>query len=151
MAFDAFLKIEGIEGDSQQKGHAGEIEVSSFSWGETNSTSAGSGGGGGAGKVQMQDFHFTMATSKASPSLMTTCATGKHLRDATLTCRKAGATQQDFIVIKMNDVLISSYALGGSTGDGDPTDQVSLAFVKIDFLFREVNDKGQVVEFESGN
>ena len=41
MAFDAFLKIEGIEGSSQQKGHPGEIEVSSFSWGETQSGDVG--------------------------------------------------------------------------------------------------------------
>jgi type VI secretion system secreted protein Hcp len=150
MAFDAFLKIEGIEGDSQQKGHAGEIEVSSFSWGETNVSGPAKGTGAGVGKVQMQDFHFAMATSKASPTLMTSCASGKHFPTATLTCRKAGREELDFIVIKMNDVLISGYALGGSTGDVDPEDQVSLAFVKIDYLFRETNERGELVEFTGG-
>jgi type VI secretion system secreted protein Hcp len=145
MAFDAFLKIEGIEGDSEQKGHPGEIEVASFSWGETQTGNLGSGGGGGAGKVQMQDFHFTMTTSKASPVLMTSCASGKHFPTATLSCRKAGSLPQDFIVIKMNDVLISGYSIGGASDDGDPTDQVSLSFVKIDFLFRETNEKGETI------
>ena len=151
MAFDAFLKIEGIEGDSQQKGHAGEIEISSFSWGETNPGSVGKGTGAGTGKVQMQDFHFAMSTSKASPTLMTSCASGKHFPTATLTCRKAGREQQlDFIVIKLSDVLISGYSIGGSTGDVDPEDQVSLAFVKIDYLFRETNDQGDILEFTGG-
>ena len=145
MAFDAFLKIGGIEGDSEQKGHPGEIEVASFSWGETQTGNLGSGGGGGAGKVQMQDFHFTMTTSKASPVLMTSCASGKHFPTATLSCRKAGSLPQDFIVIKMNDVLISGYSIGGASDDGDPTDQVSLSFVKIDFLFRETNEKGETI------
>src|ERR1051325_3512972 len=142
MAFDAFLKIEGVEGDSQQKGHPNEIEVESFSWGETNVSGPGKGTGAGAGKVQMQDFHFSMRTSKASPTLMTGCATGKHFENATLTCRKAGGSQQDFIVIKMNDVLISGYSLAGSRGDDTPNDEVSLAFVKIDFVFRETDERG---------
>jgi len=147
MPFDAFLKIEGIEGDSQQKGHAGEIEISSFSWGETNAVVPGKGTGAASGKVQMQDFHFAMSTSKASPTLMTSCASGKHFPTATLTCRKAGREQLDFLVVKMNDVLISGYSIGGSTGDIDPEDQVSLAFVKLDFLFRETNDQGEITEF----
>src|SRR4051794_39165022 len=125
MAFDAFLKIEGIEGDSESKGHPGELEVSSFSWGETQTGSVGQGSGGGAGKVQMQDFHFSMTTSKASPVLMTSCASGRHFPTATLSCRKAGGSQ-DFIVIKMNDILVSGYAIGGASDDGDANDQVSL-------------------------
>ena len=36
MAFDAFLKIEGIEGESTDKVHPGEIEIQSFSWGVSN-------------------------------------------------------------------------------------------------------------------
>jgi len=145
MAFDAFLKIEGIEGSSQQKGHPGEIEVSSFSWGETQSGNVGQGGGGGAGKVQIQDFHFTMNSTKASPVLMRTCATGEHIKEATLTCRKAGGSQQDFLIIKMNDVIVSSYSVGGASDDGEVMDQLSLAFVKIDYVFREINDKGEGV------
>src|SRR5262245_14567952 len=142
MAFDAFLKIDGIEGSSQQKGHEKEIEISSFSWGESNAGTAGTGSGGGAGKVQMQDFHFTMATSKASESLQTKCETGEHIREATLTCRKAGREQFDSLTIKMSDVLISSYALGGATGGDDPTDQASLSFVKIDMAFIEQGPTG---------
>ena len=45
----------------------------------------------------------------------------------------------------MNDVLISGYSIGGASDDGDPTDQVSLSFVKIDFLFRETNEKGETI------
>ena len=142
MAFDAFLKIEGIEGDSLQKGHPGEIELSSFSWGETNPTNPATGGGGGTGKVQMQDFHFSMATSKASPQLHQFCASGQRVREATLTCRKAGAEQFEFLKIKLTDVLISSYAVGGSSGDDNPGDQASMAFVKLDMTFFEQGPKG---------
>src|SRR5436309_614292 len=59
-AVDYFLKIDGIEGESQDSKHKNEIDLESFSWGETQSGTHGAGGGGGAGKVSMQDFHFVM-------------------------------------------------------------------------------------------
>src|SRR6266545_2397745 len=105
--FDAFLAIEGIKGESTDKDHPDEIVIHSWSWGLGNPASPSAGGGGaGAGKVSIQDFNFTMPVSKASPVLMQACATGKHFKDATLSARKAGERQQDFLVFKMNDVLI---------------------------------------------
>jgi type VI secretion system secreted protein Hcp len=140
MAFDAFLKIEGIQGESQDKGHPGEIEITSFAW-EVDNVGSGSGGGG-AGRAVLQDFHFSMATSKASPSLMLASATGRHLPTATLTCRKAGF---EFMKIKLSDVLVSSYRTAGETSDEFPTDELGLNFVKIDFLFA-VQRTGETVE-----
>src|SRR6478609_8682595 len=141
MAFDAFLKIDGIDGESSDKTHKGEIEIDSFSWGNANAGSIGSGGGGGAGKVSFQDFHFSMPISKASPLLMKACATGQHFPTATLTCRKAGGSQVEFLKIKLADILVSSFQNGGLGQGSDikqdelPLDQLSLNFVKIDFLY----------------
>jgi type VI secretion system secreted protein Hcp len=147
MAFDAFLKIEGIKGESTDKGHPDEIEISSFSWGVTNTGSAGSGGGGGAGKAVAQDFHFTSPLSKASPSLMLACATGRHFPLATLTCRKSGGDHFEFLKIKLSDFLVSSYQTGGAAqaDQAVPTDQFSLNFVKIDFLYA-VERTGEQIE-----
>ena len=154
MAFDAFLKIEDsqgnilIKGESTDKGHPDEIEIDSFSWGVTQTATAGGGGGGAGGKAVAQDFHFTAPTTKASPNLMLACATGRHFPAALLTCRKAGGTSQvEFLKIKLTDVLVSSYALGGSpNGEAPvPEDQFSLNFVKIDFLYT-VDRTGEVVE-----
>lgn len=137
MASDYFLKIEGIEGESQDAKHRGEIEIDSFSFGATQVGAHAGGGGGGAGKVSMQDFHFTMKVNKASPKLFLACATGEHIKKAVLTCRKAGKEQQEFYMVKMEDFLVSSYQTGGS-GHGDviPTDQISLNFAKIEFEYK---------------
>ena len=51
-----------------------EIELESWSWGETNSGTSQAGGGSGTGKVTMQDFHFVMKVNKASPKLILGCA-----------------------------------------------------------------------------
>jgi len=140
---DYFLKIEGIDGESADAKHKGDIQLESFSWGETNSGSHSSGGGGGAGKVSMQDFHFVMTANKASPKLMLACATGEHLKKAVLTCRKAGKDQQEFLKVTMSDLLVSSYQTGGS-GHSDivPTDQISLNFAKIEWEYKEQKADG---------
>ncbi|MDP3001278.1 MAG: type VI secretion system tube protein Hcp, partial [Bryobacterales bacterium] len=109
MAVDYFLKIKGIEGESKDHKHANEIDLLSFSWGETQTGTHAGGGGGGGGKVSMQDFHFVMKTNKASPKLLLACATGDHIGEATLTCRKAGKDQQVFLKYKFSDLLVSSY------------------------------------------
>jgi type VI secretion system secreted protein Hcp len=132
-AIDYFLKLDGVSGESRDSKHKGEIEVLSFSFGETQSGGSGpGGGGGGAGKVQMSDFSFTARTSKASPQLFLHCAQGKHIKQALLTVRKAGGSQQEYLKIKLNDVLVSSYALGGAD-DAVPDDSFSLRFAKISY------------------
>src|SRR5438093_11041139 len=91
MAVDAFLKLDGIKGESQDSKHKDEIEIESFSWGVTQTGTLAFGGGGGAGKAQFQDFHFTNKVSKASPQLFHKCVTGEHIKIGTLSRRKAGA------------------------------------------------------------
>jgi type VI secretion system secreted protein Hcp len=142
MAVDYFLKLDGIKGESTADKHKDEIDIMSFSWGLTQAATAGFGGGAGAGKVQMQDFHFTSKVSKASPQLFLSCASGKHIPTATITARKAGERQQDFLVIKMNDILISSYQASGSAGGDLPTDQFSLNFAQIEYTYTEQKADG---------
>jgi type VI secretion system secreted protein Hcp len=144
MAVDYFLKIEGVEGEATDEKHKGEIDVESWSWGETQSGTSAAGGGGGAGKVSMQDFHFVMRLNKASPKLMLACATGDHLKSATLVCRKAGGDQQEYMKIVMTDVLVSSYQTGGSTGDVVPVDQISLNFSKIEYEYKPQKADGSL-------
>lgn len=134
-AVDFFLKIDGIQGESQDSKHKGEIDLESWSWGETQHGAHAAGGGGGAGKVAMQDFHFTMKVNKASPKLLLACATGEHYKSALLTARKAGKDQQEYLKIKFSDLLVSSFQTGGSGGEILPVDQISLNFAKIEYEY----------------
>jgi len=134
-AVDYFLKIDGIPGESTDSKHKNEIDVESWSFGQTNSGSHAYGGGGGAGKVAMHDFNFSMKVNKASPKHFLACATGQHIKEALLTCRKAGKDQQEYLKIKFSDLLISSHQLGGSAGDVVPVEQVSFNFAKIEFNY----------------
>jgi type VI secretion system secreted protein Hcp len=142
-AVDYFLKLDAIEGESFDSKHKAEIDLESWSWGETQTGTHAGGGGGGAGKVVMQDFHFVMKVNKASPKLLLACATGQHIKEAVLVCRKAGKEQQEFLKIKFSDCLVSSYQTGGS-GGGDiiPMDQISLNFSKLEYEYKEQKPDG---------
>lgn len=142
---DYFLKIEGLPGESTDDKHKGELDLESFSWGATNSGSAGHGGGSGAGKVLPADFTFTKRLDKSSPVLMIACATGQHFKEVTLTVRKAGAGQQEYLKIKMNDVLVSSYQTGGAGGDGGVVrEQVAMNFAKLEMSYKEQKPDGSL-------
>jgi type VI secretion system secreted protein Hcp len=143
MAVDYFLKIDGIEGESKDSKHAKEIDLLSWSWGASQTGSSAAGGGSAAGKVSMQDFHFIMKVNKSTPKLILVCAGGDHIKKATLTCRKAGTDQQEFLVYNFYDFLVSSYQTGGSTGgDEIPSEQVSLNYSKMDIEYKEQKADG---------
>jgi type VI secretion system secreted protein Hcp len=144
-AVDYFLKFDGIKGESVDAKHKDEVDIESWSWGETLVGGTGPGGGGGAGRVAMQDFHFVMQLNRASPQLMKACATGQHIKTATLTGRKAGKGQQDYLTFKFHDVLVSSYQTGGSEHSAvPPTDQVSLNFAKLEVEYKPQKPDGSL-------
>lgn len=133
---DYLLKVDGIEGESTDAKHTGEIDLESFSWGESQ-TGTHMGGGGGAGKVNMQDFRFVMKVSKASPKLMVACASGELIRTAILTCRRTVKNQQqEFMKLTFTDALVAAYQTSaGKNEDEVPVDEVSLNFAKIEFEY----------------
>ena len=106
------------------------LEVYSWSWGVSQVPVVG-GGGGGAGKVSFQDLHFVSKVSKASPVLFQACATGKHFPSVIITARNDKG--QTYLVLKLEDCLITSYNTGGSSGDSVPTESLSISFAKVDY------------------
>jgi type VI secretion system secreted protein Hcp len=142
MASDCFLKLEGIEGESQDYKHKNEIQLEEWSWGQATAvTSVAAASGGGKGKVQMKDVLFVARVSKASPKLMQYCAGGKSIPKAVLTCRKAGKEQQEYFVMTLSDSYVSHYEVGHDMKE-HPTDDFSLNFSKIEVEYKEQKEDG---------
>jgi len=142
VAADIFAKIGDIKGESLDDKHKDEIEVLSWSWGLTHAAGGSGGGGGGAGKAGFHDLSFTHKIDKASPVLMKACATGVHLKEATITHRKAGKGQQDFLIFKMNDLVVT--AVTSDDSEAGQLETVSLAFAKIDLEYRPQKRDGSL-------
>lgn len=142
MAVDMFLKIGDIKGESSDAGHKEEIDVLSWSWGMSQSGSTHVGGGGGSGKVNVQDLSFTKYIDKSSPNLFMGCCNGKHYPEAVLTIRKAGEKPLEYLVIKLNDVLVTGVSTGGSGGEDRLTENVTLNFAKVKVVYQQQKKDG---------
>jgi type VI secretion system secreted protein Hcp len=152
---DYFLKIEGVEGESPDKEYPGWIQVQAWQWAEENAGRWGFGSGGGSGKVEMKDFEFRMVSNKASPKLFVMCATGEHIPQAKLVCRKSGGSgQKDFLTVTFGNCLVSSFKTVGNMplGQGGqneeatvlPTDAISLNFARIEVEYKEQKNDGNM-------
>ena len=145
MATDFLLEIKEIPGESEDKKHPGLIEVTSFSWSASQQASFGRGGGGGSAKADLSDITFTAETSKASGKLFHFCTKGTHIPKATLFVRKAGGEQEDYYIIILEDVIVSSYSSNGSTGSGGrPSESFNLSFAKMEFEYKLQDKAGKV-------
>ena len=144
MVTDFFLKIDNVKGESADSKHGGEIDVESFSWGETNPTSLGSATvGAGAGKVKFDSMVITTRVSSASPQLALMCASGLHAATAVLTVRKAGGTQEEYYKVTFKTVFITQYRSVAVAGiDLIPRDEISFAFGEYMIEYRPQNKEG---------
>jgi type VI secretion system secreted protein Hcp len=140
MASDVHIKFEGVDGEATHKDHKGEIEVLSWSWGVTNN-SATAGGGSGKGKGDPGLFSFTHTYDKASPVLAKKCTQGVHFPTVTMTCRKSGEGQKEFLKIVMKEVfIVNTSPAGGSSGD--IMENVSMSYGDVEFTYKPQDDKG---------
>jgi type VI secretion system secreted protein Hcp len=148
VAVDAFLKIEGVDGESLQSKHVDWINVLSYSFGIAHIGLGGGGSGGAAGRAEASDFSFMHAYDKASPVLFTKCAQGAHIPSAQLDVVTAGKEQLTFLTAKFENVFISSVQPSGSSEH--PTESVSFAFDTVSLLYRRQDPAGGPVEEVEG-
>jgi type VI secretion system secreted protein Hcp len=141
MAFDAFLKIEGIPGESTDDKHKDWIEILSyeFSMDQPASATDSSAGGGTTERVNIEDFTIVKHLDKASPKLYEFCCNGKHVKEVIFEVCRAGGDKVKYLEVKMENVVISKAKSGGhSEGhDGFPTEYVHFNFAKVKWTYTQ--------------
>jgi type VI secretion system secreted protein Hcp len=144
MAYDAFLTLDGMTGESQKTDFVGAIEVEGFSFGAHNASSVAAGTGSGAGKASFSEFSFTKKPDSATAAIFLACCNGTHIGKGKVTLRKAGGTAPvSFLVIDFTQLFITSIQWGGSSGGDDtPTESVSLAFGSMQVTYNQQDAKG---------
>lgn len=133
-----FLKIDGIGGESKDAQHMDQIDIMSWDWGFSRTPQEK--GKGGAGKVETKDFTFTKRVDKASPQFLIYCASGKHIKDATLTAHKAGASA-DYLAYTFHDIMCTSFGAGGSNSE-PPSEHISFSYGKVEVEYKEQKTDG---------
>ena len=142
MAVDMFLKIKGVQGESTDKSHKGEIDVLSWSWGMSQSGTTHMGGGGGSGKVSVNDISLTKYVDASTNALMFGCCKGTHFDQAVLVVRKAGGSPLEYIKLTMKEVIVSQLSTGGSGSEDRLTENLTLNFAEFKFEYQTQGTKG---------
>ncbi len=137
---DIFLKLDGIDGESQDQVHKNEIQLDSYSMGVVN---AGAGGGAGAGKAMVNDLHCTMKVNKASPNVFIACCTGRPISTATIVVRKSGGENPlEYETIKLTSVFVSSYSKATHSDGEIGIESVALTFSKVEYTYKPQTKTG---------
>ena len=139
-----FLKIDGIEGEAKDAKHPKEIEVLNYSTGVESKVSVAPGGRGDKGTVRVHEMHITKYVDKASAKLFQAAFRGDHFKEATLTFRKAGGQQEEFLVIRLSNVWVTSVQHPGTGAEtqAQPMETVTLAFDQFEIKYKEQRADG---------
>ncbi|MCR4411324.1 MAG: type VI secretion system tube protein Hcp [Thermoguttaceae bacterium] len=143
MAFDAFLKIDGIPGESTDDKHKDWIEVLSYSHGLSQPAAGArsTGGAASAERTNHQDFSVVKVLDKASPKLALFCCNGTHIKSIKLELCRATGDKQKYMEYLLSDVIVSCVRPGGSAQGGEtlPLEEVSFNYGKIEWTYTETD------------
>jgi type VI secretion system secreted protein Hcp len=137
MAVDYFLKLDGIQGESADEAHKNEIQITSFSWGATQTSSVAGTGGSGAGKADLSDFSIMTYFDKATPKFFKSIITGTHIATGTVSAIKSGGNGKPYLKLDFKELFVSSMQISAS----GEIPSVSLSFtyneIKIDYSVQD--------------
>ena len=166
----AYVKFDGIEGETKDNDHKGWSDLASFSQSMVSS-GGGTGAGRRSGDVAMEDIVLTIEYDKASPSLALAALKGDvfpnveiHLTGPSLSSQCQGT----YLIYELQNAQVVSHSTNGSSiepvtfpgltspGSGSvliqtfaplvdaPLVQMSLRFEVIKVTYTECDDDGDV-------
>ena len=140
MAVDFFLKLDAINGESEDSKHKDEIQLLSWSWGGSQVTSVSTGGGAGAGKVSLADLHVVKNYDASSVKLFEALLKGTHIKTGVLTANKAGGDGKPFLKVSLEELFVTSIQSSGSSEI--PTESISFSYNKVKVEYSKQNAQG---------
>ena len=147
MAYDMFLQIDGVKGDSTDAAHKDWIEVSFYAHKISQAAKGGGRSGSGsalAGRADHEDFVITKRLDLATPSLSLFCCNGKHIANAKLEICRAMGDKTVFMTYTFKDVVIASISVRGSRSGEDllPFEEVALRYGEVRWAYVQTKADG---------
>ncbi len=146
MALNAFLKIEGIDGEATEQGHEKWLELLQFQFGISQpQVMTGGAGSRTAGRADFESFRIRKMTDRATPNLLQHCASGKHIPKITLDVHMASEQKTKYTSIVMENVIVSSvHTVGEQAGTTPrPEEEVAFAYSKVTWEYIPVGHDGK--------
>jgi len=145
VAFDAFLKIQGIPGESADEAHKDCIEVLGYSHGMTQAATghARAHAPEVRGRCELRDFSIVKAVDKSTPLLAKHLCENKLIKEVKLEMCRAGGNKEKYLEYTLSNVIISGIsATKGSQGAaGLPVEDVTFSYGKITWTYFQTDLK----------
>lgn len=142
MAFDTFIHIDGIKGESTDRQHTGWLEVYNFALGVHQKVlyAPSSAGGKTAGRADFKAFNFARPLDKASPKLCLACAAGTHIDKILVELCRAGGDRLKYMTYTMRNCLIKRVTTIG--GGNFPVELVYVNYGQIQWAYVQQSRSG---------
>jgi type VI secretion system secreted protein Hcp len=146
MGIEIFLKLDGIDGESEKNGAEKWIEIFSFSNGASNPSSVAFGTGSGAGKVDLSSLSLQKQLDISSPKLFLNCCAGTHIAKGTMMVREATGsdTPQVYYQYDMTEVFCDSISWGGAANGGKPSESLSMSAKSLQVTYFPQDSTGKL-------
>lgn len=157
---DAFLKIEGIPGESRDDKHKEWIEVEDFLHTMTQPGTFTSGGEYNAGRVNIEPFTVIIDFERSIPLLALACCDGRRIPKMTMELCLTSGSKHCYMRYSFEQVVVSSVThLGPNkvahhgfdkiTEGGKPKAEVKFAFGKVRWEYTPTGEKGEAKTTEN--
>ena len=135
MAFDTFIKLSSIEGESKDDRHKGWIEVLKYGLGKRQriTKAPSSCGGACAGRADFLNLVFKKEIDASTPLLSLACAEGRHIDEVILDICRAGGDKMRFMQYRFQNCMIRFVSTSGNRYQG--LDLVWMDYVKIQWEY----------------
>ncbi|MFX1516672.1 MAG: Hcp family type VI secretion system effector [Promethearchaeota archaeon] len=141
LAFVAYLKIDGIDGEAIEANHLKWIDVLAFSHNIIISSSVSAVRT--SGTPQLAPLRITKMVDKSSPYLYDRCSKGTVIPYVYLDCCKDfGGQLKVFYRIELTNAGIISVQDFGITAGDIPTETVSFSYDQIKLIYTEYDEQG---------
>lgn len=143
-AYDIFLKLDDVRGESTDSKHKDWIQLFSYSAGVSQaSVSEGNGAARAVTRPNCSSLNAMKLFDRASPALLAGTVTGQHFSKGEIDFQRADSGGNVFLKLELSDVLVSSIQQSGSTGgDSAPSESISLNFTNVKITYQPQNADG---------
>ncbi|HSF06185.1 MAG TPA: type VI secretion system tube protein Hcp [Methylomirabilota bacterium] len=149
-AFDGYLFMQGLKGESIAKGREGWIIIRSLLW--SHGQPGASATSPTPSRVQFGPLAVTKPTDSASPALALAAATGQVIPAVVIDLARRGDSNPVFLKLELFDVRITLYSAGGATAGADstPSEELKLSYGRIRWTAFTLDPVGKVLGKTTG-
>ncbi|MDX2451176.1 type VI secretion system tube protein Hcp [Desulfosarcina sp.] len=142
----AYIKFDGIDGETKDKDHKSWSDIESFSQGVSKPGGGATGATRRRGDTILDDIGITKELDKSSPKIAEAVCKGKVFPkvEIHLTASYTDAGRVTYYAYELTNAQVLSYNISGSgQSEAVPTEDLSLNFEEIKVTYTEADSKGE--------